>query len=67
MIIDGVPLSDWHKKYGRERDGYDTHSIVADPMFVDMANGDYRLRPESPALKLGFQPIDVSKIGIRNK
>ena len=26
---------------------------------------DYRLAPESPALKLGFQPIDVARIGIR--
>jgi parallel beta-helix repeat protein len=67
MMIDGVPLSDWPKKYGREGDGYDTHSIVADPMFVDPEHDDYRLRPESPALKLGFQSIDVSKIGIRNK
>ncbi|MCK4417413.1 MAG: hypothetical protein KAV99_04540 [Candidatus Latescibacteria bacterium] len=66
-MIDKVPLSDWPKKYGREGDGYDTHSIVADPMFVDPGHDDYRLRPESPALKLGFQPIDVSKIGIRNK
>ena len=24
---------------------------------------DFRLRPESPALKLGFKPIDVSTVG----
>ena len=39
----------------------------ADPMFVDPANDDYRLRANSPALKLGFQPIDLSKIGPRAK
>ena len=33
--------------------------------FVDPANGDFRLRPDSPALKLGFVPIDLSKIGLR--
>jgi hypothetical protein len=46
-----------------QADGYDTHSIVADPMFVDAAHDDYRLKPDSPALKLGFKPIPVDKIG----
>jgi len=43
--------------------GKDEHSVFADPMFVDSANHDYRLRPESPALKLGFKPIPFDKIG----
>ena len=43
--------------------GMDRHSHVADPLFVDPANGDYRPRPESPAWKLGFQPIPFEKIG----
>ncbi len=47
--------------------GFDTHSVIADPMFVDPANDDYRLRANSPALELGFQPIDLSKIGPREK
>jgi hypothetical protein len=43
--------------------GLDTHSIVADPMFVNAARDDYRLKPSSPAWKLGFKPIPVEKIG----
>jgi hypothetical protein len=35
-----------------------------DPLFVDAANKDYHLKPESPALKLGFQPIPFEKIGL---
>lgn len=43
--------------------GQDAHSIFADPMFVDPENHDYRLKPESPALKLGFKPIPFEQIG----
>jgi hypothetical protein len=39
------------------------HSIVADPMFVDSQHGDFPLKPDSPALKLGFEPIPLDKIG----
>ena len=43
--------------------GFDRNSMVADPLFVDAENDNYRLRPESPALKLGFKPIPVDEIG----
>jgi len=45
--------------------GYDGHSLVADPLFVDPAHDDYRLKSESPALGLGFQPIPADQIGVR--
>lgn len=47
-----------------QKHGLDATSIVADPMFVDPANYDFRLKEGSPALKLGFQPIDLSKVGL---
>ena len=43
--------------------GFDQHSLVADPLFVNADKDDYRLKPNSPALKLGFKPIPVEKIG----
>jgi hypothetical protein len=43
--------------------GQDTHSVIADPLFVDRRRDDYRLKPESPALKLGFRQIPVRRIG----
>ena len=52
-------LEQWKKR------GYDAHSVIADPLFVDPEHDDYRLQLESPALKLGFQPIDPSRIGRR--
>ena len=43
--------------------GFDGKSVVDNPLFIDRDKDDYRLRPESPALKLGFQPIPIEKIG----
>lgn len=51
----------WQKR------GFDAHSLIADPLFVDVEKDDYALKPESPALKLGFQQIDVSKVGPRKQ
>ena len=53
--------ADWQKA------GQDRHSVYADPLFKDVAAHDYTLLPDSPALKLGFRPIDVTTIGPRRK
>ncbi len=46
------------------RGKFDQHSVLADPRFVDPTNHDYHLKPDSPALKLGFKDIDTSRIGL---
>ncbi|NQT92037.1 MAG: right-handed parallel beta-helix repeat-containing protein [Lentisphaerae bacterium] len=55
---EALSLEEWQAK------GYDAHSVFADPMFVDEANGDYRLKPESPALKLGFESFSMDECGL---
>ncbi len=47
-----------------QEDGFDVNSIIADPMFENPDKCDFRLKESSPAFHLGFQPIDVSKIGL---
>jgi parallel beta-helix repeat protein len=54
------PASEWE---AWQQAGGDVHSVIADPLFVDAERGDFRLRPESPALKLGFEPIPFDQIG----
>lgn len=54
------PATEWE---AWQMAGADAHSVVADPKFVDPEHGNFTLRPESPALKLGFQPIPFDKIG----
>jgi len=62
-VITRRPRGEMTEKYTLEQwqqMGYDKDSIEADPMFVDIEGEDYRLKPESPALKLGFKNIDTS-------
>ncbi|NCO32354.1 MAG: hypothetical protein GW893_00595 [Armatimonadetes bacterium] len=54
----GLNLQQWQAK------GLDVHSLIADPMFVNAARYDFRLKSESPALQLGFKPIDIKQAGL---
>lgn len=45
--------------------GFDEHGISADPLFLHPEKHDGLLKPESPAWKLGFKPIDLSTVGVR--
>jgi hypothetical protein len=35
--------------------GYDEHSIVADPMFVNVTDADFRIAADSPAVNAGVR------------
>jgi hypothetical protein len=59
--LTGTPLRQSWAKWLET--GHDEGSVLADPQFVDAADRDYRLRTDSPALKAGFQPIDLSQVG----
>lgn len=72
---DGQPIkfldftwAEWQKKEGINDIWYtprmDAHSRLADPLFVDAQKRDFRLQPKSPALAMGFRPIDTSTVGL---
>ena len=44
--------------------GQDRNSLVADPLFVDPLHYDFTLRRGSPALRVGYKPIDARGIGL---
>lgn len=61
VTFKGATLEQWQAR------GHDKSSLIADPLFVDVAKNDFQLRQESPALRLGFKPIDLSTVGPRPK
>lgn len=56
---DNFSLEEWQAK------GLDTHGRIADPLFIAPEKDDYRLRPGSPALALGFKLFGLEGIGPR--
>ncbi len=44
--------------------GCDKHSLCTDPLFFDPRERDYRVKPDSPALKLGFRNFDLKGVGL---
>jgi len=54
----GLSFKDWQKL------GRDKNSIVADPLFVDPENFDFRFRKQTVTKRIGFKPFDYSKAGV---
>jgi hypothetical protein len=45
--------------------GCDANSLVGDPLFIDAAHGDFRVKEGSPALALGFVNFPMDQFGVR--
>jgi len=65
--FDGLPFEDWQAL------GRDKGSLLADPLFIrspafrrrsSLSPADFALRPDSPALRLGFVPFDPTRAGL---
>lgn len=44
--------------------GFDIRSVEADPLVTNPKTGDFRIKPDSIALKLGFEPLQMDEIGL---
>lgn len=52
ISFDKLSWQEWQQQ------GMDRNSIIADPLFINPEGGDFRLQPNSPALKMGFKSLD---------
>ncbi len=75
----GMPQGNWGKEIDRnlfttsEADrtrfanhGCDRHSLVGDALFYDASRGDFRVKKESPAAKLGFRNFPMDRFGVQS-
>ena len=58
MRFAGATLEEWRKR------GHDLGSVVGNPLFYSPRQFNFRLNPNSPALSLGFRPIDLRRAGV---
>lgn len=62
---DGKPIDFQGKTFKEwQAAGKDQGSIIANPQFIDPANDNYHLAPDSPAFKIGFKPFDYEQAGL---
>lgn len=58
----GMSFDQWRSSYG-----YDPNSQVTDPLFKEPFHENFTLSDSSPAIAMGFQPIDLSDVGPRKE
>ena len=63
--IDGNLFARAEDLAASRRHGVEAGSVAGDPLFVDPAKGDFRVRPGSPALALGFENFPMDRFGVR--
>jgi hypothetical protein len=61
IVFGDKSLSEWQAA------GQDKNSFFADPLFVDAEHGDFKMRPDSPAGKIRFEPWDFATVGPRSR
>lgn len=58
---------DWETWLSVSEGRFEANSLVADPLFAAGEEGGYKLQPDSPAYRLGWEDIDWSLIGPRRR
>ncbi|SHF29808.1 PDZ domain-containing protein [Pedobacter caeni] len=64
--VDANLFPDQQALEAAQKTGTDAHSAYGDPVFVNAAVGDYRVKPGSPALKLGFKNFPMNEFGVKS-
>ncbi|MCG8323752.1 MAG: PDZ domain-containing protein [Cytophagales bacterium] len=53
-----MTIGEWQQR------GHDRSSIIADPLFMDLVSGNFKLNKKSPAFKLGFKEFALDNFGV---
>lgn len=57
--FNGQSIGEW-----REATGKDLHSIIADPAFVNISSGDFRMQNKKALKRIGFKQFDWTQAGV---